>query len=539
MRNVWRRIVWFFVMVLCLGIAPAGAFTLSPSVEAITIPNVGGSFQTVNFENTYASAVVACTYNLPSSADNPAVVRIQNVGPTSMQVRLQNPPNSASVTSGAIYCTIAEEGVNTLSDGRRIEARRVTSTATHGRFVPLGLGPGTMQNISGQFTGFTTPTVLGQVMTFNDSDFSVFHANDCESSGNPPYLSNFADGICVTKMVAEDNSTRVNETLGIIVIESGTGTYDGITYTAAVGPDTVVGVNNGAVNYALGGTFEFATATLLGLDGNNGGWAVFLGASPVGGTTLSLAIDEDQIVDAERSHITENVGYFAARRLPLFTASKVVDRPSIAETLTLNYTITLENTGQLDQTGVVLDDTLPDGTTGTVSGPVESGTANAIFEAGETWTYTVSYPVTSADIAAGLDLVNSVSVTTDQYTSEGFGDETSSAITVIVAPNPSITVTKTADNDANVPEGVTVTYTYVVVNNGNQFISNIALSDSHNGSGPTPVPTNETLSLDGGVAGDSTDATANDGIWDILAPGDEVTFTATYVVTQNDVDTLQ
>ncbi len=524
---------------MCCVATPAGAFTLSSSVEVITIPSVGGTFQTVNFENTYASAVPACTYNLPSAGDNPAVVRIQNVGASSMQVRLQNPPNSASVTSGTVYCTIAEEGVNTLSDGRRIQARRVTSTATHGRFVPLGLGPGTMQDVSGLFTGFTTPTVLGQVMTFNDSDFSVFHANDCENVGNPPYLSNFADGICVTKMVAEDDSTRANETLGIIVIESGTGTYDGITYTAAVGPDTVVGVSNGAVNYALGGTFEFATATLLGLDGNNGGWAVFLGSGAVGGTTLSLAIDEDQIVDAERVHITENVGYFAARRLPLFTASKAVDRLSIAETLTLNYTITLENTGQLDQTGVVLDDTLPDGTTGTVNGPTESGTVNTIFEAGEIWTYTVSYPVTPSDISAGTDLINTVSVTSDQYTSEGFTDETSFATTIIVPGNPSITVTKTADNDTNVPEGVTVTYTYVVVNTGNQFISNITLTDTHNGSGPPPVPTNETLSLDGGVSGDSTDGTPNDGVWDSLAPGDEVTFTANYIVTQNDVDTLQ
>lgn len=123
--------------------------------------------------------------------------------------------------------------------------------------------------------------------------------------------------------------------------------------------------------------------------------------------------------------------------------------------------------------------------------------------------------------------------------SEGFVDETATATTVIVPANPSITVTKTADNDTNVPAGVTVTYTYVVQNSGNQFISNLLLADSHNASGPVPTPANETLSLDTGVIGDSTDTTANDGIWDTLAPGDEITFTGTYVVTQNDIDTLQ
>lgn len=97
---------------------------------------------------------------------------------------------------------------------------------------------------------------------------------------------------------------------------------------------------------------------------------------------------------------------------------------------------------------------------------------------------------------------------------------------------------KTADIDTNVPAGVTVTYTYVVTNNGNQVISNISLVDSHNGSGPTPSPDNETLTADSGSPGDSVDSGIN-GVWDTLGPGDQVTFTASYVVTQNDVDTLQ
>ncbi len=85
---------------------------------------------------------------------------------------------------------------------------------------------------------------------------------------------------------------------------------------------------------------------------------------------------------------------------------------------------------------------------------------------------------------------------------------------------------------------MTVTYTYVVANTGNQFVSNISLTDAHTGSGPAPTPANETLTADNGIINDSTDAVV-DGSWDRLAPGDEVTFTASYVVTQNDLDTLQ
>lgn len=530
------------LLFLVFQVVKSFAFTLSPTVEAITIPSVGSGFLTVNFENSYTNAIPVCTYNLPSAGNPSAVVRIRNIGGSSMEVRLQEPRNSTNVTAGTVYCLVAETGVTTLPDGRRIEARAVASPNTHGRNVPLGFGNGsipTMNNVSAAFSGFTAPAVLGQVITNNDANFSVFHANDCDVRSNPPFNSNFADGICVTKHVGEDNIVRSAETLGVILIERGAGSYSGIDYEAALGPDTIDGVGNAGANYTLSQAFEFAVATQSAEDGGDGGRAVFLGGGAVGGASLTIAIDEDLLNDNERSHTREQVAYFAIRRTPVFTADKAVDRLSIAETLTLNYTITLENTGQLDQTGVVLDDTLPDGTTGTVSAPTESATTDGIFEAGETWIYTVSYPVTPGDISAGTDLINSVSVTTDQYAAESFADETSSATTVIVPGSPSITVSKTADNDTNVPEGVTVTYTYVVSNTGNQFISNITLADSHGGSGTAPVPADETLSLDGGVAGDSTDGVADDGVWDTLAPGDAVTFTATYVVTQNDVDTLQ
>ncbi len=104
--------------------------------------------------------------------------------------------------------------------------------------------------------------------------------------------------------------------------------------------------------------------------------------------------------------------------------------------------------------------------------------------------------------------------------------------------NPDITVTKIADLNTNVSVGQTVTYTYDVTNTGDVTISNIDLSDSHNGNGAAPVPGSEVLQNDVAPIGNSNDS-AVDGIWDTLAPGDTVRFTATYVVTQGDVDLLQ
>lgn len=70
-----------------------------------------------------------------------------------------------------------------------------------------------------------------------------------------------------------------------------------------------------------------------------------------------------------------------------------------------------------------------------------------------------------------------------------------------------------------------------------QVIQDVAVNDTHNGSDPAPTPTNETLLTDVAPTGDSTDA-ATDGSWDILAPGDTITFTGTYTVTQTDAETL-
>jgi hypothetical protein len=112
-------------------------------------------------------------------------------------------------------------------------------------------------------------------------------------------------------------------------------------------------------------------------------------------------------------------------------------------------------------------------------------------------------------------------------------------VSVPVAQLATMQIVKQASPDTNVPAGTTVTYTYTVTNTGNQPITNVALVDSHLGSGAPPVPGNETLTLDSGTTNDSSDTAANDGVWSVLAPGDVITLTATYIITQTDVDTQQ
>jgi uncharacterized repeat protein (TIGR01451 family) len=114
----------------------------------------------------------------------------------------------------------------------------------------------------------------------------------------------------------------------------------------------------------------------------------------------------------------------------------------------------------------------------------------------------------------------------------------SALVSVPVSGTTHIIVTKVADKKVNVVAGDVITYTYTVINDGNVVINNLTLADVHNAAGAAPVPGSETLT-DNPPLGNSNDAVANDGVWTNLAPGDKITFTATYTVQQSDVDNLQ
>lgn len=282
---------------------------LTTDFEIKLVPNVGATWQTVNLENTYSDAIVVCTYNLPSSLAPPAVTRIQSITATSFQLRIQQFENSSIVTAGDVHCIIADEGAHD-SGGLKYEARKVLSTSTSG----LAVGwEANSENVSSAITQtYADPHVVGQVMSFNDVNASVFWNFDCETRGNGAFFDGQADGICVGKHIGQINNTRANETLGYIVIEAGTGTVNGISFAAAVGPDSGAGVGNSPpFNYSVTGDFDIGVLASAGEDGGQGGWSILFGSDPLPSGQIQWAIDEETVAgDTTRTHTTENVGYW-------------------------------------------------------------------------------------------------------------------------------------------------------------------------------------------------------------------------------------
>ena len=353
----------------------AQAQILSSEAEVKLVTGVGFTPQTVMLENTYTNAVPVCTYNLPSTANSPAIPRITNITATSFQVSIQSMPNTNPGNTGDVHCIIVDEGTHTLPDGRQVQA--ITQLVTD----VLGLEAGNFEetvDISGLVSpGFANPIALGAVISSNDTRATAFHATDCEGRGNEPFLSGSADGICVGYHIGQQSDVAppaqsyAAETVGVIIVDEGSGTVGVFDYVIARGPNTIDGVGNNGAAYAVSGDFEIGVATQAAENGGQGGWAVLLGADPLPNNQLLLGIDEEVVAgDASRSHITEIVDYwlFSFAPAPNLEVSKVVEvfDPDNDGLFALPgndvlYTVTLTNTGNgvVDDGSLFVVDALP------------------------------------------------------------------------------------------------------------------------------------------------------------------------------------
>ena len=432
---------------------------------------VGSAPVTVNLSRVFASPVVVCT---PRYANNsvPIVPRVSNVTTTSFDVRLENPSGNAIASEWVDYLVV-EEGTWTIG-GVAIEAQKYLSTTTDNDFSWVGEAQAYGQ-------GYTNPVVLGQVMTENDSSWSVFWCRGSASSMPPTAVAIFTG-----KTVCEDpDTTRVDETVGFVVIGAGHGVLAGVEYEADVGADTVLGMDNGppftyTFNTAFPSAPQISMVTVAGMDGNNGAWAVLYGATPLTATTMDLATDEDQLVDPERTHTDEQVGYLVFQA-PVLYPNTVPDNPiglSLSEcpqgggtdkTPTLGFTQADDDSDdvfyriQIDDTDNTFSSLVVDYTSASVAGGAASFT---VGQAAGSGSYTVGsagqelpadtyfWRVQSSDGYATSGWANGVSFsvvepTIDFSSATYSGGEAGGAITLTVELSADSCETITVDYDSS------------------------------------------------------------------------------------------
>ena len=266
------------------------------------------------------------------------------------------------------------------------------------------------------------------------------------------------------------------------------------------------------------------------------------GASPV--TASSLPVSVPVVVAAPTMTVVK-----AVTAGPTIAAGADATLADAGDTITYSYTV--KNTGNVTLTNVTPNDAGPTFNsfiaTGTLG--VYSPVAGSVTLApGATQVFTATFTMSQLDVYHGAGVTNGVanSATASGKPPTGAAitsPSSSSTTTVPAGPKLAVLKTKVLDDGNGTVAGKAevgefIDYTYAVSNTGNVPISNISITDLHEGANlAVGAVKNETLTTAGPIAG-SVDTTTplNNGVWTTIQPGATVTFTYHHLVTQTEVD---
>ncbi|WP_172971378.1 DUF11 domain-containing protein [Palleronia sp. THAF1] len=229
--------------------------------------------------------------------------------------------------------------------------------------------------------------------------------------------------------------------------------------------------------------------------------------------------------DATQISVSDDVFAQGPLREPALSLVKSADRTAIltpGEVVEYSYQVANIGNVTLSQTPEVSDDKI--GTFSCIGFP------SAGLEPQGFYSCTATYTVTQADVDAG-EVTNIATLTSAEVP-----DDATDTLTIPVTRAPAVTIVKTADRVV-AAAGETVTYTYTVTNTGNVTLTDVTVADIQtSAAGQTPLTVGgDQLVTDAGEPGTATD-TAGPGVWSRLGAGDVVSFTASYLVTQADID---
>jgi uncharacterized repeat protein (TIGR01451 family) len=193
---------------------------------------------------------------------------------------------------------------------------------------------------------------------------------------------------------------------------------------------------------------------------------------------------------------------------------KTADTEEISEVgQEVTYSFEVTNTGNVTLADVEIDDT-------DFSGTGELSAINCPDEAaslvpGQSVICTATYEVTQADLDSG-ELTNSATATGTPPGETPAPTSDPTTVTVPATPMPGIEVVKTSDTKKITEAGQKITYTFEVTNTGNVPLTEVTVDEGEfSGTGGVPAVTCPETTLE---------------------PHTAVTCTATYTVTQADVD---
>ncbi|MFC1467303.1 M60 family metallopeptidase [Verrucomicrobiota bacterium] len=291
---------------------------------------------TVELDNLYDSMVVVAQPVL-GAGQVPLVTRIRNASSGRFEICLQRTDGLTDpVSDVTIEYLAVEEGVyHPDTYGIRMEATKFNSTVTdhamswEGEVRDYAFGSGADH--------YRQPSVFGQVMSFNDPDWSAFWSCSIYDKKKKAAIG---PGFVAGRHVGEDpDTTRANETVGYVVIDSGFTSQYQVGDLRFQVSSLVEGFSK--KDHRLSSdvaTYEFdmmpaATHGIIQASGLGGGdqgyWSVLEGPEPFSNSTVKARIVEDQLGSVEQNHGMMN-GYFIAFVAPLHDRGVGLVNPAVS-----------------------------------------------------------------------------------------------------------------------------------------------------------------------------------------------------------------
>ncbi|MGD8457220.1 MAG: sortase [Anaerolineales bacterium] len=351
-------------------------------------------------------------------------------------------------------------------------------------------------------SGAATPVDVAPVDGFNDGDTDLDNELDvgetwsytCAMSG---LTADDTNTVSVTAKDPLNNDVTDNETVNVDVIAP--------SLDLDKSPDNQQVVSGGSANFTIivenDGDVDLTSVVLTDAD-CDGGAATPVDVAPADGfndgdadldneldigetwsytcAMSGLTVDDTNTAavtakDPLNNDVTDNETVNVDVIAPSLDLDKSPNNQQVVSGGTANFTITVENDGDVDLTSVVLTDTDCDGGAAT---PVDVAPADGLndgdadldneLDIGETWSYTCAM--------SGLivDDTNTASVTAKDPLNNDVTDNETVNVDVI---NPSVTLDKDPDTQA-VPSGGTANFTFSFTNDGDVPLTNVTPSDA-------------------------------------------------------------
>jgi uncharacterized repeat protein (TIGR01451 family) len=281
-----------------------------------------------------------------------------------------------------------------------------------------------------------------------------------------------------------------------------------ITYTFTITNTGNVTLTNVVINDPLTGSVDLAvTPSTLAPTQTGTATATYAitQADIDAGQVLNTATATGEDPGGDTVEDTDDETIQGPKQEPAITVVKTADPQTysaVGDIIT--YTFSVTNTGNVTLTNVVINDPL--------TGSVDLAVSPSTLGPNQTGTATATYTITQADLDAS-QVLNTATATGEDPNDNPVEDTDDEDVDAYL--DPEINLVKTADPQSYSNPGETITYTFTVTNTGNLTLTDVVINDLLTGSVDLAV----------------TPST--------LAPTEVGTATATYTITQADIDAGQ